>query len=192
MKLWGRQNLANKLNTGKTTLHPYGYLNCIPQHVSQGHGTPDIPSTCSKQSAIPSHTDRFYSLLQGMSSALISSMYKKWQALPIAINIYSWLYWAIKIDQEKKPQAGRSLLTLTQKRKHPSFAAVITETKQLRPLCPSHGNWKAQGESKGFNTFGQFLSNLHSKSLLDCTWTSPPKKGTRRLKGKSHEMRKES
>lgn len=110
--------------------------------------------------------------------------------------MYLQLYWAIKIDREKKLEAGRSLLSLTQKkRKHPSFAAMITETKQLCPSCLPCVTEKHRVKAK-------FLTHLDSFSqtyIPNHYLTAPElsllitKKGTRRLKGKSHEeMRNES
>lgn len=171
------------------------YIGCP----KRGHGTPGIPSTCSKHSAISSHTDRFYSLSQGMLSAVISSMIQPEERsdrllLLLLLYTYSFTGPLKLIGRRNWKQAGLCCPWL-KKRKHPSFAAMITETKQLCPSCLPCVTEKHRVKAK-------FLTHLDSFSqtyIPNHYLTAPElsllitKKGTRRLKGKSHEeMRNES
>lgn len=150
------------------------YIGCP----KRGHGTPGIPSTCSKHSAISSHTDRFYSLSQGMLSAVISSMIQPEERsdrllLLLLLYTYSFTGPLKLIGKRNWKQAGLCCPWL-KKKEAPQLCSYDHRNQTAVPILPSLCNWKAQGESEVLNTFGQLLSNLHSKSLLDCTWTFPP------------------
>lgn len=165
--------------------------------MSQGNGTPDIPSTCSKHSAISSHT-KFYSLLQGMPSTLISSMIQpepRSDRLFLLLLIYTYgfteplkligkrnrklagLYWPW-LKEESTP----ALQLWSQKPNSCTHSALlmVTEKHRLKAKVLSH-----------LDSFSQTYILNHYLSALELPLLIT-KKGTRRLKGKSHEMRKES
>lgn len=51
--------------------------------------------------------------------------------------MYLQLYWAIKIDREKKLEAGRSLLSLTQKKEAPQLCSYDHRNQTAVPILPS-------------------------------------------------------